>query len=142
MKILKRTITTTAAPDKVFPYLADFENAVEWDHGTVSCTRISGDGGPGTTYRNVSKFAGREVELIYTVEKLAEPTFVIVGSNATTTSQDTMVVRPNGTGSDVIYTAKFTFSGVARVLEPFLSPFLAKLGDAVVTSMKTALDRL
>jgi len=52
------------------------------------------------------------------------------------------VVRPKGTGSEISYTAVFTFAGVGRVLEPFLGPFLNKLGDAVVPSMKTALDRL
>lgn len=138
MKILERTITTTAPPEKVFPYLVDFTNAPEWDAGTVSCTRLSGDGGVGTRYRNVSKFAGREVELLYTTEKVEEPTFVIKGGNDTTTSEDTIVVRPKGTGSEISYTAVFTFAGVGRVLEPFLN----KLGDAVVPSMKTALDRL
>ena len=142
MKILERTITTTAPPEKVFPYLVDFTNAPEWDAGTVSCTRLSGDGGVGTRYRNVSKFAGREVELIYTTEKVEEPTFVIKGGNDTTTSEDTIVVRPKGTGSEISYTAVFTFAGIGRVLEPFLDPFLNKLGDAVVPSMKTALDRL
>lgn len=142
MKTLVRTVTTTAPPEKVFPYLVDFTNATEWDAGTVSCTRLSGDGGVGTRYRNVSKFAGREVELIYTTEKVAEPTFVIKGSNNTTTSEDIITVRPSGSGSEVTYTANFTFSGVGRVLEPFLGPFLNKLGDELVPSMKTALDRL
>lgn len=142
MKTLVRTVTTTAPPEKVFPYLVDFTNATEWDAGTVSCTRLSGDGGVGTRYRNVSKFAGREVELIYTTEKVEEPTFVIKGSNDTTTSEDIITVRPSGSGSEVTYTANFTFSGVGRVLEPFLGPFLNKLGDELVPSMKTALDRL
>ncbi|MDX5399745.1 MAG: SRPBCC family protein [Actinomycetes bacterium] len=142
MKTLVRTVTTTAPPEKVFPYLVDFTNATEWDAGTVSCTRLSGDGGVGTRYRNVSKFAGREVELIYTTEKVEEPTFVIKGSNNTTTSEDIIVVRPEGTGSEVTYTAKFTFSGVGRFFEPFLGPFLNGLGDDLVPSMKTALDRL
>lgn len=142
MKTLAITITTTAPPEKVFPYLVDFENAVEWDAGTVSCTRLSGDGGKGTRYRNVSKFAGREIELLYTVERVDEPTFEIVGVNATTTSRDHIVVSPFDTGSVVAYTAEFTFSGVGKVLEPFLGPLLKRLGDNVVTSMKTALDRL
>lgn len=142
MKTLVRTVTTTAPPEKVFPYLVDFTNATEWDAGTVSCTRLSGDGGVGTRYRNVSKFAGREVELIYTTEKVEEPTFVIKGSNDTTTSEDIITVRPSGSGSEVTYKANFTFSGVGRVLEPFLGPFLNKLGDELVPSMKTALDRL
>lgn len=142
MKTLVRTITTTAPPEKVFPYLADFTNATAWDAGTVSCTRLSGDGGPGTRYRNVSRFAGREIELIYTTQEVEETRFVIVGSNATTTSEDVIVVRPTDSGSEVTYTARFTFSGVGRLLEPFLGPFLKRLGDAVVPSMKTALDSL
>ena len=88
MTTLPRRVETRAAADVAFAYLADFENATEWDSGTASCTRVQGDGGPGTTYRNVSEFAGRKVELDYTVEVLAEPTFVIVGRNATTTSRD------------------------------------------------------
>ncbi|NCD21258.1 MAG: polyketide cyclase, partial [Actinobacteria bacterium] len=107
MKTLVRTVTTTAPPEKVFPYLVDFTNATEWDAGTVSCTRLSDDGGVGTRYRNVSKFAGREVELIYTTEKVEEPTFVIKGSNDTTTSEDIIMVRPAGSGSEVTYTANF-----------------------------------
>ena len=83
---VERTIRTTAAPDVVFPYLVDFRNATEWDAGTVSCERVSGDGGPGTVYKNVSKFAGNTVELDYTTQTVAEPEFVIVGKNATTTS--------------------------------------------------------
>ena len=34
---IERTVTTTAPPEKVFPYLADFRNATEWDSGTDSC---------------------------------------------------------------------------------------------------------
>lgn len=143
MHVLKRTIATTTPPERVFPYLADFTNAVEWDSGTVSCTRLSGDGGPGTTYRNVSSFAGRQIELIYTVERLEPPTtFVIVGASSTTTSHDTIVVRPSGTGSDVIYTATFTFSGIGRLLEWPLKPLLEKLGNDTARSLKQALDRL
>ncbi len=143
MHVLKRTITTTAPPEKVFPYLADFTNAVEWDAGSVSCTRTSGDGGPGTVYRNVSRFAGREVELDYVVERVDPPrTFVIVGSNASTTSHDTIVVRPRGTGSDVIYTARFTFAKGGKALELLLTPLLEKLGNDTAKTLKKALDRL
>ncbi len=59
---VERTISTTAAPADVLPFLADFRNATEWDAGTVSRERVSGDGGPGTVYKNVSKFAGNTVD--------------------------------------------------------------------------------
>lgn len=141
MPTLHRTVLTRAPAEEVFPYLADFANATEWDSGTVSCVRISGDGGPGTTYRNVSKFAGRKVELTYTVEENAHPRFVIVGRNQTTTSRDTIVVTPvTDGGASIDYTADFTFTGLARFLGPLMGPLLGRLGDKTAAQMKTVLD--
>lgn len=138
---IERIITTTAPPERVFPYLVDFRNATEWDSGTKSCELVSGDGGPGTVYRNVSQFAGNEVELLYTVESVDQPTFVIVGRNDTTTSHDTITVTPHAAGSTVVYRAEFTFSGVARLAAPVMKPLLDRLGDRTAEQLKSTLDR-
>jgi uncharacterized protein YndB with AHSA1/START domain len=143
MTTIERTVTTTAPPDKVFPYLVDFRNATEWDSGTVSCDLVSGDGGPGTVYRNVSTFAGSTVELDYTVRQVAEPVLVIVGRNDTTTSHDTVTVSPTADGgSSVVYRAEFTFTGLVRFLGPVLTPLLERLGDRTAAQLRVALDRL
>ena len=139
---VERTIRTTAAPDEAFAYLVDFRNAPEWDYGTVSCERVSGDGGEGSVYKNVSKFAGNTVELEYTTEKVAQPEFVIVGRNDTTASHDTITVRPEGEGSSVTYRADFEFSGPARFLGPVMTPLLNRLGDNTARTLKESLDRL
>lgn len=142
-KVLERTVTTTAPPERVFPYLVDFRNATEWDAGTVSCERVSGDGGPGTVYKNVSEFAGQTVELEYTVEKVAEPELVIVGRNDTTESRDTITVTPTGDGgSTVHYRAEFTFSGPARFAGPLMTPLLERLGTKTAETLDEALNRL
>ncbi|NHA66578.1 SRPBCC family protein [Phycicoccus flavus] len=138
---VERTIHTTAAPEVVFPYLVDFRNATEWDAGTESCERVSGDGGVGTKYKNVSKFAGNTVELEYTTEEVAEPTFKITGRNDTTASHDTITVEPDGTGSKVTYRADFEFSGMARFLGPVMTPLLERLGDRTAAQLKEALDK-
>lgn len=143
MPVLRRTVTTRTSPDRVFAYLADFAHAAEWDSGTVSCRRVSGDGGPGTVYRNVSRFMGREVTLDYTVEVREQPVFTIVGRNSTTTSRDTMVVNPDsGGGSRVEYVADFAFSGIVRWLAPLLVPALQRLGDHTARTLTAALDGL
>lgn len=143
MTTVERTITTTAPPERVLPYLVDFRNATEWDSGTVSCDLVSGDGGPGTVYRNVSKFMGNTVELDYTTESVEATRFVIVGRNETTTSHDEITVVPGpGGGSEVTYRADFTFTGLAKVASPLLKPFLEKLGNDTGAQLKTALDRL
>jgi uncharacterized protein YndB with AHSA1/START domain len=140
--VIERTVTTTSPPEKVFPYLVDFRNAEEWDSGTKTCELVSGDGGPGTVYRNVSEFVGNTVELEYTAQTVEQPTFVIVGHNDTTTSRDTITVTPHAGGSTVVYRAEFTFTGVAKLAGPLMKPLLDRLGDKTAEQLKSSLDRL
>ena len=143
MTTIERTVTSPAPPEKVFSYLVDFRNAEEWDSGTISCERVSGDGGVGTVYRNVSSFAGNTVELDYTVEEVAEPRFDIVGRNATTTSRDTVTVTPTPDGgSEVVYRAEFTFTGLVRFAGPVIKPLLERLGDRTAEQLEVALGPL
>jgi len=139
---LRRTVTTRWDADSVFAYLLDFEHAEEWHSGTVSCERLTGDGGIGTRYRNVSKFLGRETTLDYEVEKIVPGrNFVITGENKTVISKDTVIVTPaaNG-GAEVEYRADMTFKGVAGVISPLLSPFLKKLADDTETQLRSTLE--
>ena len=62
---IERTVTTPTPLPTVFAYLSDFTTTTEWDPGTVRTVRESGNGGTGTRYRNTSRFAGRETELVY-----------------------------------------------------------------------------
>jgi len=71
MKHIERTITVDKPAERVWEYLSDFRSTNDWDPGTVLTERTSGDGGAGTTYRNTSKFLGRESELEYTVTEVA-----------------------------------------------------------------------
>ena len=140
---LERTVETTAAPSAVFAYLADFTTTTEWDPGTVETMLVSGDGGVGTTYRNVSSFLGRRTELTYTVTQ-HEPDRLIAlrGENKSVVAHDTMAIAPNGGGTRVTYTAEFDFQGLARFVAPLLSPALKKLGDEAEKGLRTALGRL
>lgn len=141
MPTIRRTVRSTLTPDAALAYLSDFENATEWDSGTVRCERLSGDGGPGTRYRNISRFAGRDVELIYTTESLTDEQLVIVGENKTTTSRDTITVRPDGAGSVVDYHAEFTFRGLVRLLTPVMGLLLRRLGDKTAETLRGALNK-
>ena len=63
MTTIERTVATTASPERVFAYLLDFRNTTEWDSGTRSCELVSGDGGPGTAYRNVSHWCRSRIRI-------------------------------------------------------------------------------
>jgi len=140
---LQRSVTVDASPEKVFAYLSDFTTTEEWDPGTVRCVRTSGDGGVGTAYLNTSKFLGRETELTYTVLDVDPGRRVqLRGQNKTVTATDTIKVSPNGSGSDVQYTADFEFKGVARLLLPLFMGALKKLGDDAEKGLHESLSRL
>ena len=70
MAEIERVLTVDKPTALVWDYLSDFCSTNDWDPGTVETVRTSGDGGPGTTYRNTSRFLGRETRLTYTVTEM------------------------------------------------------------------------
>jgi uncharacterized protein YndB with AHSA1/START domain len=141
---LQRTVVVDKPLSTVFDYLADFTTTTAWDPGTVVTERLLGDGGVGTTYLNVSTFLGRQTRLEYVVQELLPGERVrLRAENQTVVSVDTMTFSRTGQGgTEVRYTAEFTFKGPARFLVPFLRPAFARLGTAAQTGMYEALIRL
>ena len=140
---LERTVSVDIPVRRAFDYLADFTATTEWDPGTVSTVRCTGDGGVGTTYRNTSRFLGRETSLIYVVEDLVTDELVrLRGENTTVISVDTMSFRQCGSRTEVTYTAEFTVKGASRLLAPLLKPAFTRLGDHAEARLRSALLRL
>ncbi|MDN5743779.1 MAG: SRPBCC family protein [Nocardioidaceae bacterium] len=140
---IQRTVDTPAAPAAVFAYLSDFTHTTEWDPGTVTTELVSGDGGVGTTYHNVSEFNGRRTELAYTVTEHQAPSLLVFqGTNKTVDTTDRMEFAPHGTGTRLTYTATFHFKGVAKLVTPFLRGVFGKVGDDTERSLREELARL
>lgn len=142
MLSVQRTVTTATPAERVYAYLADFSNAAQWDSGTQSCERISGDGGVGTVYRNVSKFLGRKVRLDYRVERNTRPTFVVTGHTGRTTTRDTITVTTVEDRTVVDYLAEFELGGMSRLIKPVMSSELDRLADDTAATLHEALERL
>jgi hypothetical protein len=141
--LVQRAVVVQPSVHRVYTYLSDFTNAVEWDAGTVRCSMLQGDGGAGTTYANTSKFMGLETELTYEVVEL-EPDRLIVlrGENRTVRSTDHILIQPVERGTEVLYTAEFEFKGMAKLLQVVLRAPLEKLADNAKVSLAAALSRL
>lgn len=143
MTTIERTVNVDRPLPDVFAFLSDFTTTNEWDPGTVQTVRVSGDGGVGTAYHNTSKFAGRETELTYVVERLEpQQLFALRGENKTLVAHDTLTFRETPTGTEVKYVAEFDFKGLAKFIAPLLAPAFKKLGDEGAAGMKRALERL
>lgn len=132
MKItVERKVTSPLSPTEVFALLSDFTRTEEWDPGTISTEKLSGDGKVGTTYRNISSFMGNKTELIYTVEQYDEPNiYQVRGQNKTVEALDTMTFKANASGgTDMTYRAEFRFKGLAKLIAPFTIPAFWRLGN-------------
>ena len=142
--IIKRTVTVDRPIDSVFAYLSDFTTTTEWDPGTITTIRTSGNGGIGTTYRNTSRFAGRTTELTYVVTDRTPPHRIgLRGENATVVAEDSMDLHEPSPGTtQVTYTARFTFRGLARLAGPLLAPALRRLGDEAQEGLRRSLQSL
>jgi len=140
--IVARTVTVERPVAEVFAYLSDFTNTEEWDPGTVRTTRVSGEGGVGTTYHNVSRFLGRRTELTYVVTDINAPFLLrLRGENKTVVAHDTMTLRETPTGgTEITYHAEFAFQGLARLVAPLAAPALSRLGDHAERGLRSALS--
>ena len=140
---IERTVTVDVPLRRAFDYLADFTTTTEWDPGTVSTVRCDGDGGVGSTYLNTSRFLGRETSLTYVVEELVTGQRLrLRGENKTVVSVDTMTFRATSDGTEVTYTAEFTFKGLSRLIAPMLSPAFDRLGNQAESGLRSALTQL
>lgn len=135
----RRFVVGTALPD-CRDYLADFTNAVQWDPGTVRCTRV--DDGPvraGSSWKNVTRFLGRDTTLDYRLEHLGDERVVLVGTNKTVTSIDDISLRSVTGGTEISYLSDVRFNGWARLTDPLLSLVFARLGTQTEKLLVAAL---
>lgn len=136
MPYTKRVVVVAAGLEKVRTYLADFANAVEWDPGTVRCTRV-GDGAvvSGAHWANVTKFLGRESEIDYRLEYLGPERILLIGENKTVTSIDDIAVRTVPGGTEITYLSDVTFRGAAKIADPLTIPLFQKLGNETAANL-------
>ena len=140
---LNKTVIVDKPLDAVFKYLSDFTTTTEWDPGTVTTVHQHGDGGVGTTYLNTSTFLGRKTHLTYVVrEFIPGQRIQLRGANKTVIAVDTMTFRSIDAGTEVTYTAEFTFKAPVRLLVPLFKPAFRRLGQQAQTGMREALNQL
>jgi hypothetical protein len=138
---ITRTVKTTKSLQDVFAYMSDFTSTNDWDPATVKTTLISGDGGVGSRYKNITEFNGRQTELEYVVTDFVDNKVVkLRGENKTLVAVDTMLFSEQDGTVYVTYDANFTFKGFAKLAEPFLKKAFKKLGDDAEVGLKKALS--
>jgi hypothetical protein len=140
---ITRTVTTAVPLPRAFAYLSDFTTTTEWDPGTVATTRLSGDGGPGTRYRKVSRFLGRETELTYTVTELDPGRLVrLRAQNRSVVADDAMSFAGDDRSTTLTYEARLQLRGLARLARPVVAIAFRRLGTRAESGLRRSLEAL
>jgi len=138
-----RTVIDSPKPrEELFPYLADFSNAQEWDPGVVRAERSDkGAVKVGSEFELVAAFMGRETPLTYRVTALDAPRSVTFrGENATVVSLDTITFADRPDGTRVTYDADLQLKGVLKLGDPALRLAFGKIGDKARDGLRDAVD--
>lgn len=143
MAKIQRDATVEKAPTIVVEFLRDFSHAEQWDPGTVTCVRL--DGGPvreGSTWRNVSRFLGRETELIYRLQSAAPDRLTFVGENHSARSVDDLTFTPAGLGTRITYRADIRLLGAARFADPLVRFALRLMAGKTMARIQHVINAL
>ena len=143
MARVQRDITVERPQEQVVEYLRDFSHAEQWDPGTVTCSRLdSGAVREGATWRNVSRFLGRQTELTYQLELARPDRLVFVGTNDSARSMDDMSFAPSGGGTRITYRADIRLRGAAKVADPLVRLALELMAGKVTAQMQRVINTL
>jgi hypothetical protein len=138
--VLKVSLDSTKSSADLFRYFADFTTTNEWDPNTVKTTLLTGDGGLGSTYSNISKFNGKESSLVYEVVEY-QPNLLIKlrGENKNIVAVDTMTISDNGHNRTFTYEARFKLKGLGNLISPLLSKAFKKLAVEAEVGLRKVL---
>ncbi len=140
MPSVERTVRVPRPMEKVWDYLSDFMTTEEWDPPTVTTVRTSGDGGVGTTYRNVSSFLGHATEVEYrVVTSQRHEVFELAGTATGVDLRDTIRFAEEDGMTAVTYRAEITTHGVGKLAAPIVKGGLEVLAGQVASKLEERL---
>lgn len=122
--------------------MSDLENFAEWDPGVTSAKQVAGDSpGRGAAYDVSVKGVVGDMTLQYRINEFDSPERLVARAESRLlTSVDTVIVRPDGSGSVVTYDADLTFNGPLGLADPLLGLAFDRIGDRAAEGLVRVLD--
>ena len=117
------TLNSPDSREALFDYLADFRSTAEWDPGVKAARLRAGEPGKaGAEFEITSRFAGRDVPLVYRAVEVDPPRRVLlVAESSSLVSRDEITVDASDDGGTAVtYTADLRLRGPLRLFDPVL----------------------
>lgn len=144
MASYRTTLNTSTAPAEAFDYVARFSSAAQWDPSAVGAKDLTG--GPvvlGSAFEVTVRVLGRDLPLRYEVIEIDRPRRVVVrAESGSFVSEDTIAVRPSGSGSELTYNADLRPKGWLVLFSPVLSRSFRRTCERAAEGLQRELDRV
>ncbi len=139
---LHETIDVPRPIDDVFAYVSDFCNAAQWDPGVADSRKASqGPIAIGTTFKLRVKFGPRSIPMTYVVREYDPPKRVVLeGEGDSVHALDDIAFAVTPRGTRITYTADISLLGASRIVEPWLTGALDRVGKNAVRGLQAALS--
>lgn len=136
-------IVTRWARTRVFDYLADFGNLVEWHPAVHECKLESSE--PrlrNARYSARASIAGRTIPARIVTRELERPTLIVaVAENAGARTEDRFELEPAGEGRTALtYSSRMELKLPLRVIGPLMVPGLTQTWAEAVEQLEQVLQ--
>ena len=124
------TVPSRRSQAEAFAYLADFENAREWDRASPEAHRTSdGPLGVGSPSRSSRSSARGMLQLTYPIVRYEPDRLVVLEARSKGfVSTDTITVEPAGDASRSPTTPCLAFGGAGRLADPLMQVVFNRVG--------------
>ena len=127
----------------VFEYTADFSNIEQWDPGVLSSRKVTpGPVGVGTEFDLDVKFGSSTSPMRYRItDYQPDSRVVLIGEGKQLRAVDEILFEAQGGGTRIDYTADLQFRGFMKLVAPFLSKALEKVGQKALDGLEAVLSK-
>ena len=139
---IERSIFIDRPPAAVFDFMADLSTIPQWDRDVISAEWISeGPVRPGSTYKVVTGFLGRRIELVVEITAWDPPNLRGVKALSGPFPMESTTTRvAQGDGTLVTETSQAELKGVIKLAEGLLGQQLGKDREKVLAALKRVLE--
>jgi len=141
---LEEVIDVSRPVADCFRYIQDFSTIEQWDPGVYRSSKLTaGTPRVGTRFAVTVNSAGRRLPMEYVIQELIPGKLVLlVGEGSGVHAVDRIEFESLGDqGTRIRYQADLTLAAAPPVAEPFLKPWLNRVGKKAVQGMKRALEQ-
>ena len=144
MPVITETVETTLHVEAAFDYVANFENAEDWDPGVIAARKMTdGDAAVGTEYDLDIQYGSSPISMTYRITEWDPPRQVVLeGDGSRSHAIDRISFLPTADGTSIEYRADIRLKGFYRFAEPFLGKLFRRVGDGAREGMNSRLREL